>query len=70
MQWPPALPEKFSFEVDYLVPEIGRLMPAAYKVDGFFLDIGIPEDLDRAQTALAGFLNSASELIAGFLTTP
>lgn len=52
--WPPDLPERFSFETDFLAPEISRLAPAAYKVDGFFLDIGIPEDLDRAQTALAG----------------
>ena len=55
MQWPGTLPEKFSFEVDFLAPEIGRLTPAAYVVDGFFLDIGVPEDLDRAQTELAGF---------------
>jgi D-glycero-alpha-D-manno-heptose 1-phosphate guanylyltransferase len=55
MQWPPALPEKFSFERDFLGPEIGRLAPAAYEVDGFFLDIGVPEDLDRAQRELAGF---------------
>ena len=55
MQWPATLPEKFSFEVDFLAPEIGRLTPAAYEVDGFFLDIGVPEDLDRAQTELAGF---------------
>ena len=46
--------------MDYLVPEINRLGPAAYEVNGFFLDMGIPEDLDRAQTALAGFLNSAT----------
>ena len=55
MQWPAALPEKFSLEVDFLAPEIGRLTPAAYEVDGFFLDIGVPEDLDRAQIELAGF---------------
>jgi len=55
LQWPQTLPEKFSFELDFLVPEISRLAPAAYAVDGFFLDIGIPEDLDRAQTELAGF---------------
>jgi D-glycero-alpha-D-manno-heptose 1-phosphate guanylyltransferase len=55
MAWPPTLSEKFSFEVDFLVPEVGRLAPSAYKVDGFFLDIGVPEDLDRAQTELAGF---------------
>ncbi|MGC1461404.1 MAG: nucleotidyltransferase family protein [Terracidiphilus sp.] len=55
MQWPRNLPEKFSFETDFLVPEVARLTPAAYKVEGLFLDIGIPEDLDRAQTVLAGF---------------
>jgi D-glycero-alpha-D-manno-heptose 1-phosphate guanylyltransferase len=55
MRWPESLPEKFSFEREFLAPEIGRLFPAAYKVDGFFLDIGVPEDLERAQDALAGF---------------
>lgn len=53
LSWPPGLPEKFSFETDFLAPETARLHPAAFKVDGFFLDIGVPEDLDRAQTALA-----------------
>jgi len=56
LAWPPALPEKFSIEFDFFVPEVARLRPAAFKVDGFFLDIGIPEDLDRAQTELAPFL--------------
>jgi D-glycero-alpha-D-manno-heptose 1-phosphate guanylyltransferase len=56
LAWPPALPEKFSVERDFFVPEVARLRPAAYEVDGFFLDIGIPEDLDRAQTELAPFL--------------
>ena len=51
----PKLPEKFSFETDFLAPKIAALGPAAYPVDGFFLDIGIPEDLDRAQTELAKF---------------
>ena len=55
LQWPRSLPEKFSFELDFLAPEIGRLAPAAFVVDGFFLDIGVPEDLDRAQQELAGF---------------
>ena len=55
MPWPPSLPEKFSFELDFLVPQTATLKPAAYQVDGFFLDIGIPEDLDRAQTELANF---------------
>jgi len=56
LAWPPALPEKFSIERDFFVPEVARLRPAAYEVDGFFLDIGIPEDYDRAQTELAQFL--------------
>ncbi len=55
LEWPPTLPERFSFERDFLMPEITRLSPAAYRVDGFFLDIGVPQDLDRAQTELARF---------------
>ncbi|HEY1647415.1 MAG TPA: nucleotidyltransferase family protein [Terracidiphilus sp.] len=55
LQWPAHLKEKFSFETDFLAPEIARLAPAAYEVNGFFLDIGVPEDLDRAQTELARF---------------
>ncbi|HEV2484468.1 MAG TPA: nucleotidyltransferase family protein [Terracidiphilus sp.] len=55
MPWPPILSEKFSFEVDFLSLEISRLSPLAYEVEGFFLDIGVPEDLDRAQRELAGF---------------
>jgi D-glycero-alpha-D-manno-heptose 1-phosphate guanylyltransferase len=53
LAWRPGLKEKFSFERDVLVPEVARLRPLAYPTDGFFLDIGVPEDLDRAQTALA-----------------
>ena len=55
MGWPAGLGERFSFELDYLVPEIGSLRPCAFEVDGFFLDIGVPEDLQRAETALARF---------------
>jgi hypothetical protein len=36
------------------MPNIGRLAPAAFEVMGFFLDIGVPDDLDRAQTELRG----------------
>jgi D-glycero-alpha-D-manno-heptose 1-phosphate guanylyltransferase len=56
LAWPPALSEKFSIERDFFVPEVARLRPAAFKVEGFFLDIGIPEDYDRAQTEMAQFL--------------
>ncbi len=56
LAWPAALAEKFSIELDFFVPEVARLRPAAYKVEGYFLDIGVPEDYDRAQTELAGFI--------------
>jgi D-glycero-alpha-D-manno-heptose 1-phosphate guanylyltransferase len=55
LDWPRGLGEKFSIETDFFVPQIARLHPAAYEVRGYFLDIGVPEDLDRAQTELAGF---------------
>jgi D-glycero-alpha-D-manno-heptose 1-phosphate guanylyltransferase len=56
LPWPAHLPEKFSFESDFLAPEIERLAPAAFPVSGFFLDIGVPEDYDRAQTELVRFV--------------
>jgi D-glycero-alpha-D-manno-heptose 1-phosphate guanylyltransferase len=55
LPWPANLSEKFSFESDFLAPEIERLAPAAFPVTGFFLDIGVPEDYDRAQTELVRF---------------
>jgi D-glycero-alpha-D-manno-heptose 1-phosphate guanylyltransferase len=52
LEWPASLGEKFSIETDFFVPQVARLRPAAYEVRGYFLDIGIPEDLDHAQTEL------------------
>lgn len=54
LAWRPGLAAKFSFERDVLMPEVARLRPLAFPTTSFFLDIGVPEDLDRAQTALAG----------------
>jgi D-glycero-alpha-D-manno-heptose 1-phosphate guanylyltransferase len=56
LDWPSTLGEKFSIETDFFAPEVARLRPAAYEMHGYFLDIGIPADLDRAQTELAEFL--------------
>jgi len=56
LDWPSALGERFSIETDFFAPEVARLRPAAYEVHGHFLDIGVPDDLDRAQTELAKFL--------------
>jgi len=50
--WPASLPARFSFEQDILAPFVASLRPAAFLHAGQFLDIGIPEDLDRAQSLL------------------
>jgi D-glycero-alpha-D-manno-heptose 1-phosphate guanylyltransferase len=47
------LPEKFSFETDFMVPRIGELLPPALVCHGQFIDIGVPEDFARAQTIFA-----------------
>ena len=49
---PADLPKKFSFEKDYLEARTSRLRPAAFRGDGYFIDIGVPEDYHRAQTEL------------------
>ena len=46
-------PEVFSFERDYLEPQAAALHPLAFEAEGYFIDIGIPEDYLRAQTELA-----------------
>jgi D-glycero-alpha-D-manno-heptose 1-phosphate guanylyltransferase len=50
--WHADLPAPFSFETDVLVPFLSEIQPAAFCCEGYFLDIGIPADLDRAQVEL------------------
>jgi len=50
--WYADLPSRFSFETDVLVPFLSEIRPAAFHCGGYFLDIGIPADLDRAQVEL------------------
>ncbi len=52
--WPEALAERFSFENDVLVPFVEDIRPLAFLHTGYFLDIGVPADLDRAENELAG----------------
>jgi D-glycero-alpha-D-manno-heptose 1-phosphate guanylyltransferase len=47
-----ALPEKFSFEKDYLEKQCGQGKIAGQVQDAYFIDIGIPEDYERAQAEL------------------
>jgi D-glycero-alpha-D-manno-heptose 1-phosphate guanylyltransferase len=46
------LPAAFSFEADFLARFVDRLEIAAFETAGWFIDIGLPADYDRAQTEL------------------
>jgi D-glycero-alpha-D-manno-heptose 1-phosphate guanylyltransferase len=47
-----ALPEKFSFEKDYLEQYYNKRKIYGIVQDEYFIDIGIPEDFERAQREL------------------
>jgi D-glycero-alpha-D-manno-heptose 1-phosphate guanylyltransferase len=47
------VPNTFSFENDFLVPNIKNLDCKVFEVDGLFIDIGVPEDYIKAQTLFA-----------------
>lgn len=46
------MPEVFSLESDFLSSRAIHPVLAGFVSDSFFLDIGIPEDLERAQTEM------------------
>jgi D-glycero-alpha-D-manno-heptose 1-phosphate guanylyltransferase len=46
------LPEKFSFEKDYLEKFYNERKMYGFVQDNYFIDIGIPEDYERAQSEL------------------
>lgn len=41
-------PAHFSLESDFLVPHLSELKPQAFIANDYFIDIGIPEDYERA----------------------
>ena len=45
--------EKYSFEKDFLEVSVQKNYLAGYISDGLFIDIGIPEDYERAQQLFA-----------------
>jgi D-glycero-alpha-D-manno-heptose 1-phosphate guanylyltransferase len=49
------LPLKFSFEKEYLENSFSNRRIFGVKQDGYFIDIGIPEDLARAQTEIIDY---------------
>ena len=42
-------PEKFSFETEYLYPASGKGQIFGFPSQGYFIDIGIPSDYEKAQ---------------------
>jgi D-glycero-alpha-D-manno-heptose 1-phosphate guanylyltransferase len=48
------LPETFSLEKDFLEKNIGQGIIKGFVSDGYFIDIGIPEDFLKAQEVFAG----------------
>lgn len=48
-----AMPEKFSLEKDFFEPRAQEGTLAGFRSDGYFIDIGIPADYDRAQRDFA-----------------
>jgi D-glycero-alpha-D-manno-heptose 1-phosphate guanylyltransferase len=48
----PELPAKFSFEKDVMEKQVSLINMQAYISDGYFIDIGIPEDYARGQQEL------------------
>ena len=39
----------YSFEQELMVPSVATLRPLAFRTNGLFIDIGVPEDYERAQ---------------------
>jgi len=47
--------EKFSFEKDILEASVQKMPFYAFKSEGYFIDIGIPEDYEKAQKDFISF---------------
>ena len=52
-----SLPDAFSFEREFLYPYLQAVRPQAFLTDGYFIDIGVPEDYLRAQHELPSLID-------------
>jgi D-glycero-alpha-D-manno-heptose 1-phosphate guanylyltransferase len=50
-----GLTGRFSIEEDFFKPHISEVKIAGFVTDGYFIDIGIPEEYDRAQSDFKTF---------------
>jgi D-glycero-alpha-D-manno-heptose 1-phosphate guanylyltransferase len=48
------MPEKFSFELDMVEANVDRIRPLAYRSGEYFIDMGVPEDFERARIEVGG----------------
>jgi len=46
------VPKSFSLEREFLTPNVAQLRPCGYYTDGYFIDIGVPVDYQRAQSEI------------------
>ena len=46
--------ERFSFETEYMEVHVADRPIYAFRSEGYFIDIGVPEDYARAQKDFAG----------------
>lgn len=51
-----GLSARFALEADLLQRHCADLAPRAYVTDAYFIDIGVPQDFDRAQTELPALI--------------
>jgi D-glycero-alpha-D-manno-heptose 1-phosphate guanylyltransferase len=51
------LTQNFSYEKDFLEPNISQIKVTGYIAAGYFIDIGIPEDYYKADRELQGIVN-------------
>lgn len=54
---PYSLPMTFSFEKEILESKVNELRMVGYKSSSYFIDIGIPEDYEKAQTEVKELFN-------------
>lgn len=51
------LPEVFGYERDFLEPNLQKMIIQGFVSNGYFIDIGIPEDYQKAEQAFVTFPN-------------
>lgn len=59
------VPQKFSFERDFLTKLVALLQPIAFRAVQAFIDIGVPEDYALAQTLIPTLATRAASDSAG-----